>query len=41
MKAVLATALLLYGTHGTREWDERLPGYADQVVAWLAERMGR
>jgi len=29
------------GTHGTRKWDERLPGYADQVVAWLAERMGR
>jgi pectinesterase len=29
------------GTHGTREWDERLPGYADQVVAWLAERIGR
>ena len=29
------------GTHGTREWDERLPGYADQVVAWLAERIKR
>ena len=29
------------GTHGTREWDERLPGYADQVVAWLAERIER
>jgi pectinesterase len=29
------------GTHGTREWDERLPGYADQVVAWLLERIGR
>ena len=29
------------GTHGTREWDERLPGYADQVVAWLAARIGR
>jgi hypothetical protein len=29
------------GTHGTREWDERLPGYADQVVAWLAGRMKR
>jgi len=29
------------GTHGTREWDERLPGYADQVVAWLAERLRR
>ena len=29
------------GTHGTREWDERLPGYADQVVAWLVERIGR
>ncbi len=24
------------GTHGTRDWDERLPGWADQVVAWLA-----
>ena len=29
------------GAHGTREWDERLPGFADQVVAWLAERIGR
>jgi pectinesterase len=29
------------GTHGTREWDERLPGYADQVVAWLAGRFER
>jgi pectinesterase len=29
------------GTHGTREWDERLPGWADQVVAWLSGRIGR
>ena len=29
------------GTHGTREWDERLPGWADQVVAWLVERIER
>jgi len=29
------------GTHGTREWQERLPGFADQVVAWLAERIKR
>ena len=29
------------GTHGTREWDERLPGYADEVVAWLAGRIKR
>ena len=27
------------GTHGTREWDERLPGWVDQVVAWLVERI--
>jgi acetyl esterase/lipase len=29
------------GTHGTREWEERLPGWADQVVAWLAGRIER
>ena len=29
------------GTHGTRGWDERLPGYADRVVAWLAGRSRR
>jgi pectinesterase len=29
------------GTHGTRDWDEQLPGYADQVVAWIAEKLGR
>jgi dipeptidyl aminopeptidase/acylaminoacyl peptidase len=29
------------GTHGTREWDERLPGHADQVVAWLVARFER
>ena len=29
------------GTHGTREWDEQLPGYPDQVVGWLVERIGR
>ena len=29
------------GTHGTRGWDEQLPGDADQVVSWLAERIGR
>jgi alpha-L-fucosidase 2 len=27
------------GTHGTRGWDERLPGWADQAVAWLAARL--
>jgi pectinesterase len=29
------------GTHGTREWDDKLPGFADQVVAWLVERIAR
>jgi alpha-L-fucosidase 2 len=29
------------GTHGTRAWEERLPGWADQVVAWIAGRIGR
>ena len=29
------------GTHGTREWDDRRPGYADEVVAWLVERIAR
>jgi pectinesterase len=29
------------GTHGTRDWDDKLPGFADQVVAWLVERVGR
>jgi pectinesterase len=29
------------GTHGTRDWDERLPGYADQVVAWIAGKVER
>jgi len=27
------------GTHGTRTWDERLPGWADQIVAWLCTRL--
>jgi acetyl esterase/lipase len=26
------------GTHGTRTWEDRLPGWADQVVAWLVTR---
>jgi alpha-L-fucosidase 2 len=29
------------GTHGTREWGEHLPGFADEVVAWLSQRIGR
>jgi pectinesterase len=29
------------GTHGTRGWQERLPGWADRVVAWLARSLGR
>ena len=29
------------GTHGTRDWDLRLPGYADRVVAWLAGKVER
>jgi hypothetical protein len=29
------------GTHGTRDWDEQLPGYADKVVAWIVEKLGR
>jgi dipeptidyl aminopeptidase/acylaminoacyl peptidase len=29
------------GTHGTRGWDERLPGYTDQVTAWLAVALER
>lgn len=24
------------GTHGTPEWNERLPGYTDPLTAWLA-----
>ena len=27
------------GTHGTRGWDELLPGWADQVTEWLAARL--
>ena len=29
------------GTHGTRGWQERLPGWVDRVVAWLARSLGR
>jgi alpha-L-fucosidase 2 len=29
------------GTHGTREWEEKLPGWAGQVVSWLAGRLRR
>ncbi len=29
------------GTHGTRDWQELLPGWADQVVAWLAGSLAR
>jgi alpha-L-fucosidase 2 len=29
------------GTHGTREWQERLPGWSERVVAWLSARLGR
>ena len=27
------------GTHGTRGWDALLPGYREQVVAWLGARL--
>ena len=27
------------GTHGTGRWDETLPGWADQVAAWLCARL--
>jgi alpha-L-fucosidase 2 len=27
------------GTHGTRGWDRTLPGWRDQVVAWLASAL--
>jgi alpha-L-fucosidase 2 len=27
------------GTHGTRGWDRTLPGWRDQVVAWLASTL--
>jgi hypothetical protein len=28
------------GTHGTRGWDERRPGYEQEVIAWIAARLG-
>ncbi|MGE0453417.1 MAG: pectinesterase family protein [Vicinamibacteria bacterium] len=29
------------GTHGTRDWGDKLPGFEDQVVAWLVARIAR